>query len=168
MILVVARGTDRAPPNRMRRTILLFAVTIFPAALVELPAYAEEPAAERLHMRPKKRLSAAQKRARAATHEAPPEGPPEGPHRTPRTAGAPAVASTGADLRPGRVIDAPQAPGPDSSTPREVAPAASVETKRDRKRDRDTVQPPYPTGYDPGRNLQGTQGFAPTNTSVVP
>lgn len=104
----------------------------------------------------------AKKRARRATHEVPPQVEPS-TRALPRSAGA---VPPGAQLGPDRVIEAPQAPGPDSSPPRETVPASAIPPKRERH-ERES-RPPYPTGYDPGRNMQPTQGFSPSGQSVVP
>ncbi|MEO6953075.1 MAG: hypothetical protein ABI321_14845 [Polyangia bacterium] len=108
-----------------------------------------------------KKLSRA-KRARRATHEAPPQAEPSA--RALRIAGKHKV-PPGAQLGPNRTIEAPQAPGPDSSPPRETVRATELQHPSDRQRD---ARPPYPTGYDPGRNMQSTQGFSPSSDSVVP
>jgi hypothetical protein len=83
---------------------------------------------------------------------------------------APGNVPPGAQLTPNRVIEAPQAPGPNTSPGRVVVPADEVKTDRDAKRDanKDVVQPPYPTGADPGRNMQPATGVNPSSQSVVP
>ena len=101
----------------------------------------------------------ARKRARRATHEVPQEP-------STRAVRSPGAVPPGAQLGPDRTIEAPQAPGPDSSPPRETVPASTIPPKRDRH-ERD-ARPSYPTGYDPGRNMQPTQGFSPSGASVVP